>query len=137
MAKLPKNQREILEYLARCGHSTTNIMRRVVFKRPVLSSLRALERRGLVSMTHISRSLMSSNLRWEITDEGLRAAGYKRFRVWFMSANHAIVIAPDMTAARQGPWSPSFGSVVSVEELTGEDKPFELPDLRDRGRVNA
>lgn len=40
------------------------------------------------------------------------------WRVWFAGGNHADVWADSEADARLGPWNPSFGSVVRVEDVS-------------------
>jgi DNA-binding PadR family transcriptional regulator len=66
-------QREVLDYLARAGHSSRNTMRRIWHAVPG-PTLAVLERKGYVTATP-STMPFSTNVRYEITDEGRRALG--------------------------------------------------------------
>lgn len=70
---LTQRQREILEYLAACNHSSRNIMRRIWHAAPGVS-LRKLAERGYITVTP-STMPFSTNERYEITAEGRRAVG--------------------------------------------------------------
>lgn len=72
MTALTARQKEVLSYLYRCQHSTRNIMRSAWGASPTVTLL-ALERRGLVTSTY-SSSVLSSNVRWTITEQGKQAA---------------------------------------------------------------
>ena len=70
---LTKRQREILEYLAACNHSTRNTMRRIWDAVPGVSLL-ALEQKGYVT-AKASTAPFSTNVRYAITEAGRQAVG--------------------------------------------------------------